>query len=802
MTGTQVLHYRVAERLGSGAMGDVFAAEDTRLGRRVALKFLPRAVQHDAASRTRLLNEARAAAALTSPYVAAMYDIGEHEGAPFIVMELVQGELLSTRLAKGPCSCDMAVDVMLQVAEALDEAHGRGIIHRDIKSANLMLTPRGLVKVLDFGVAKLLGLDDVDGAVGAAGATQGATLAGTLVGTVLYMSPEQADGHAVDPRSDLFSLGVVLYEMLAGRLPFTGASIPEVIDQIAHHTPPPPSRFNQEVDPALDQVVCRLIAKAPQERYASARDLIEDLRAVRPLSRLPLLPSTSPAPASGRVVAVVSFTNISQDVADDWIGAGMAETITADLKRLRGVAVVGRERMYDALAHLRTGEARPLDDRLAVDVGRALGADWIVAGGYQRLGSLIRLTARLVNVGTQSLTRTVKLDGELANLFALQDRIVAELVHWLEPDADTSDAWQPARDETASVEAYEAYARGMLNMRRATRESLDRAMYLFEQAVARDPRYALAWAALGETYEIKASMLGLRSFADRAIECMQRAVEVDPALADAHAELAWALLAAARHDEAITAARTAVTLEPSNARGHAALARAYWAGLGLIDEGIRELEIASSINPAAGYAFMQLGLLYALRGAYDLAEGACRRAIDLQEQYISGREGLLVVGARTRLGYVYYRRGRYDDALREYDRERAFLATTDHALRERTLIELNQKMGAAHLRLGNIDEARHRLDAAIAAHDERRAQGADEPFTTYYIAVAHALRGDAEAAVRLLKQTFTTLGALTRWRARHDPDFDGIRDTPAFVDALDAPPPSAALPAALSPTQA
>jgi serine/threonine-protein kinase len=502
------------------------------------------------------------------------------------------------------------------------------------------------------------------------------------------------------------------------------------------------------------------------------------------------------------VVAVVSFTNISQDVADDWIGAGMAETITADLKRLRGVAVVGRERMYDALAHLRTGEARPLDDRLAVDVGRALGADWIVTGGYQRLGSRIRLTARLVNVGTQSLTRTVKLDGELADLFALQDRIVAELARWLEPEADVSDAWQPARDETASVEAYEAYARGMLNMRRATRESLERAMYLFEQAVARDPHYALAWAALGETYEIKASMLGLRSFADRAIECMQRAVDVDPGLADAHAELAWALLAAARHEEAMTAARTAVALEPSNARGHAALARAYWAGLGLIDEGIRELEIASSINPAAGYAFMQLGLLYALRGAYDRAEDACRRAIDLQEQYISGREGLLVVGARTRLGYVYYRRGRYDDALREYDRERAFLATTDHALRERTLIELNQKMGAAQLRLGNTDEARRRLDAAIAAYDERRAQGADEPFTTYYIAVAHALRGDADAAVRLLQQACTTLGALTRWRARHDPDFDAIRDTPGFVEALDAPPSPAVLPAALSPTQA
>jgi tetratricopeptide (TPR) repeat protein len=261
-------------------------------------------------------------------------------------------------------------------------------------------------------------------------------------------------------------------------------------------------------------------------------------------------------------------------------------------------------------------------------------------------------------------------------------------------------------------------------------------------------------------------------------------VELNPRQADAHAELAWALLAASRHDEAMEAAQSAVTIDPANARGHAALARALWAGHGRVDEGIRELEVATVLNPTAGYAFTQLGLLYALRGDYDLAEHACRQAIDLQEQYISGREGLLVVGARTRLGYVYYRQGRFEDALREYDQERALLATTDHALRERTLIELNQKLGATYLRLGNLDEGRRRLDAAIAAHDERRAQGADEPFTTYYIAVAHALRGDAEAAVRDLRQTFDTTGALTRWRARRDPDFAEIRSHPAFVEAI------------------
>jgi serine/threonine-protein kinase len=318
------------------------------------------------------------------------------------------------------------------------------------------------------------------------------------------------------------------------------------------------------------------------------------------------------------------FTNISQDVADDWIGTGIAETVTADLKVVPGVSVIGRERMYDALTHLRAGTLTAIDDRMAIDIGRALGAGWIVAGGYQRIGTVIRLTARLVSTATGVLARTIKVDGDLSELFALQDRVVAELVQWLDPDAETSAVHPPVLNDTTSVDAYEAYTRGMLNMRRATRESLERALYLFDRAVERDPQYALAWAALGETYELKAGMLGLSGFAGKAVECMQRAVELNPRQADAHAELAWALLAASRHDEAMEAAQSAVTIDPANARGHAALARALWAGHGRVDEGIRELEVATVLNPTAGYAFTQLGLLYALRGDYEISPGAPR----------------------------------------------------------------------------------------------------------------------------------------------------------------------------------
>lgn len=783
MTGTQILHYRVGERLGAGAMGEVFAAEDVRLGRRVALKFLPRSIQHDESSRARLLKEARAASVLTSPNVAATYDIGEFDGSPFLVMELVEGELLSTRIARGPLVVDDVLDIALQIADALQDAHAHGVVHRDIKSANLMVTGRGLVKVLDFGLAKFLEPIRYEPS-GAIDASQQQTLVGTLVGTLFYMSPEQALGRSVDHRTDLFSTGVVMYEMLTGRLPFHGATLTGAIDRIVHGTPPAMARFDDDARPALERVVRKLLAKDPDDRYQSARDLAIDLRQERrDLRGDERTPSPAPPPLQN-VIAVMTFVNISKDASDDWIGSGMAETVTADLKRVQGLAVIGRERMYDALKHLRAGEVREVDDRIAIEVGRVLGASWIVAGGYQRVGGQIRMTARLVDITTGALATTVKIDGLLTELFALQDRIVFELTQWLDLGLARSEVRQIERAETSSVEAYEDYSRGMMNMRRATRESLDRAMYLFERAVERDPRYAIAWAALGEAYEVKATMLGLSGLAQKSITCLERAVEIDPRLANAHAELAWALLAAARHDEAIVAARDAVRLEPANARGHAALARAYWAGKGMIDEGIGELEQTAAINPDAGYALLQLGLLYTLRGEYERAEHVCRRAIDLQEQYISGREGLLVMGARTRLGYVFYRSGRYDEALREYERELTFLGTTDHALRERNIIEINQKMGAAHLRMGNLDEAHRRLDAAITAFDQRRAQGSDDPFTTYYVACALALKGDAENAARHLRETFGQLRALNTWRARHDPDFDGIREHPAFIAAL------------------
>jgi non-specific serine/threonine protein kinase len=286
LVGTTVQHYRIGARLGAGGMGEVYRAEDVRLGRSVALKFLPAQLKADPESRTRLLNEARAASLLRSPNIAVTYDIGESSGADFIVMEYVEGELLSTRVAQGPMPSREVVEIGLQITDALDEAHARGIVHRDIKSANLMRTDRGLVKVLDFGLAKFLPRDR---ATSDTGITQPqVTMAGVVVGTVSYMAPEQALGRAIDHRADLFSLGVVLFELATGRVPFVGGSPTEIIDRILHEIPPPASHFSASVPPNLDAVIARALEKSPDFRYQSARAMQQDLRDVaKMLDNLP-----------------------------------------------------------------------------------------------------------------------------------------------------------------------------------------------------------------------------------------------------------------------------------------------------------------------------------------------------------------------------------------------------------------------------------------------------------------------------------------------------------------------------------
>ena len=785
MIGTTFQHYRVRERLGAGGMGEVYLAEDTRLGREVALKFLTSSAQADPERRARLLTEARAASALRSSNIAAIYDIGEHEGADFLVMEYVEGDVLSARIAHGPLAVREAVDIARQVADALAEAHGRGVIHRDIKSANIIVNARGQVKVLDFGLAKFMQAPAGQASVDAALTVGHDTMAGTILGTVSYMAPEQALGRTADPRSDLFSLGVVFYEMLAGRLPFQGQTFGEVVDAILHQVPPAPARFNYAVTPDVDAVVRRALEKSPEMRYQDARSLYVDLTRLGTMLDNAVRPGSGSGPRSSgslglaappeNSIAVITFANITREPVDEWIGSGIAETVTADLKNVPGITVIGRERVYDALRNLDAAHESAHDDKFAIEIGRGLGARWIVAGAFQRFGPQIRITARFVEVETGAVLRNVKIDGALGEIFALQDRIVFELTQDLKLTLEAATINQIRTPETRSVEAYELFSRGMMTLRLATRDAPDRAISTFERALAIDPDYAEAWAGLATAYQVKGVFLGLTELLDKAISCAERALALDPTLAEAHVALGSALFALGRNDQATTALTSAIAHDPKHARAHAMLARVYWIGRGDIASGIKELERAIAINPQFGYAHLQLANLYTEQGEYTRAEAAARRAVDLQEQYISGEEGFLVVGAHTRLGYVFYRLGRLADALKEYQTELLYLSASDHVLKERSLIELHQKLGAVYTRLDNPKDARRHLDLAIRLFTERAARGESDPATAYYIGIAYALLDDVEHAVRYMQQAIEARGGQNRRRAAQDPDLSTLR---------------------------
>ncbi|PYP99264.1 MAG: hypothetical protein DMF82_25355 [Acidobacteria bacterium] len=577
------------------------------------------------------------------------------------------------------------------------------------------------------------------------------------------MSPEQALGRELDARTDIFSLGVVFHELLAGELPFPGANAIEVIDAILHRDPPPLARSGESLVPELQRVLKKMLAKDRAERYQTMRELGRDLDAIeRRSGRAPVVP----APATN-AVAVMTFTNITRDRGTDWLGTGIAETLTADLKRVEGLAVVARERIWEALRKL-AGPAAAPDEALATRVGRELGARWVLSGAFQRLGDVVRVTARVTDV-------------ETAEIFALQDRIVAELSEGLRLDLG-----RVARgtQETHVVDAYEAFARGMLNLRLESYESLDRAVLFFERAVALDPRYARAHLQLGSAYDVKAAYLVLPELHERALASFRRAIDLAPDLAVAWKEMGSALISLGREDEAIEAIGRALALDPADASAHSALARAYFVGKARWADAIAEYETALRLNPQAGWAALQLAHCAALMRDFVRGEAAARRAAALQEEMQSGKDGVVIVGAYMRLGHLAALQDRPEPALELFARELAFFDRVDHALRDRSRIELHQRIGAAHLRLGHAAEAQAAFDVAVSGFDERLRLGADDPFTRFYVAGVHALRGEPEQALAGLAKAAKMRRRFTIERARIEPEFDSLRDDRRFQDVL------------------
>jgi TolB-like protein/Flp pilus assembly protein TadD/predicted Ser/Thr protein kinase len=763
--------YRVLSLIGKGGMGEVFLAEDPRLHRQVALKRLHPCCTADDTVRLRLLREARVASALNHPNIAVIYDIGDD----YVAMEYVPGETLGEYASRNRPTLRELVGLAVQIADALGAAHARGIVHRDLKPGNLVVGEGGRVKVLDFGLAQWVPPADENAATWSG---DGELARAALVGTLAYMSPEQARGEPVDGRSDVHALGVVLYELAAGRRPYEGRNSVELLEKVLREPPPPLAGASELATAGLERLVFRMLAKRPEDRPADMAEVRRDLESLLlDPSGLSLSPDSAPGVPT---VAVMGFANITRRSEDDWLGTGIAETVASDLEGALGLSVVARERVQEVLRALSRGAAEG-DESLAVPLGRALGARFVISGGFQRQGDAVRVTARVTEVGTGAAVHSVKLDGAVASIFELQDRIVAGLSDGLRLRLTPGGG-----DDTRVVEAYEAYSKGVANLRAETRESLDRAVLFLERAVALDPGYARAHLKLGAAFDVRATYLVLPELHERALAHFRKAIELRPTLGEGWRELGLTLVELGRVDEGLDAIRRGIALDPMDASAHAALGRAHFIGLADFAAAVPHYEKALTLNPQAGWYALQLAHCAALLHDFERAERAAWKAVALQEELLSGRPGVQIVGAYMRLGQVEALQERFGEALERFAQEREFLDRFDHALKGRTLIELDFRTGSALLRLGDPGAQEH-LRRAVESFQTRVSLGSDDPFTRYYHGCALALLGRDDDAVAALVAAARLRRRYTLARVRIEPDLQRLGDHPAFRELVQQP---------------
>ena len=705
-------------------------------------------------------------------------------------MEYVAGRTLSALLEERVPAVPEAVDIVLQVADALVAAHARGVVHRDIKAGNVMVDSAGHVKVLDFGLAAfrpVVGENNETWSPIGADPTRSAP--GSVLGTVAYMSPEQALGREVDARTDVFSLGVLLWELLAGRRPFEGSNTIGIIDALLHAEPPSLVRLNPASPRELEALVLKMLAKDPERRIATMRDVMRELSLLA--SGSSRAAGAAPPTTSGEnVIAVLVFTNITQNADDNWLGTGIMETVTNDLKGIPGLTVIGCERICEVEKRL-TGHASRGATELATRLGREVGARRVVTGGFQGVGDVMRITARVTDVESGEVVTTVKVDGSRRDLFALQDRVVTKLASALRL---ASSPVVSVTDETHVLDAYEAFSKGLINLRAESRESVDRAILFFERAVALDPAYARAWLALGEAYDVKATYLAMPELLEKAMMSFEKCLALQPRLARAWKELGGTLVDLGREDKGLEAIRRALELDPGDGGSYGALGRAHFIGTGRFAEAADAFERALELNPQGGWYALQLAHVAALLRDFPRAERAARQALELQERGLSGREGVLIVGAYMKFGQIRALQGRPAEALEQYERELAFLRRVDHALKDRAIIELHARIGSSHLALGHADEARSALRLSVAAFEERLRVGADEPFTRYYAATSWALLGEPQRALDVLEAAAAMRRTYVTERARIDPDFASLGSEPRFQRLLGLPAKDANLP--------
>ncbi|MGK2858890.1 MAG: protein kinase domain-containing protein, partial [Thermoanaerobaculia bacterium] len=565
MIGQTLSHYRITSKLGSGGMGIVYEAEDTTLGRRVALKFLPIELARDGATLERFQREARAASALNHPGICTVYAIDQHEGQHFIAMELLEGETLSERVSRGAVPAAQLLEIGIQISDALESAHAKGIVHRDIKPANIFVNSRGQAKILDFGLAKIeqgRGSDPTDAT---AVRPDELTKAGTTLGTISYMSPEQARAQLTDARTDIFSLGTVLYQMATGVLPFQGETAAVVFEALLSRDPKPPTEIVPSLPPELNRILAQALEKDRSYRYQSAGELKTALlRLRRDLDS----GGRQAADSSGRMqaydtseksVAVLYFENISGVKEDEYFRDGITEDIITELSKIREL----RPRSRATVLAFRDKQATP------AEIGHQLGAAYVLTGSVRRAGSRLRINAQLIDTRTDFPLWSERYDREMQDVFEVQDEIARKIADALRITLSPQEREALAAKPTDNLQAYDQFLRGRNYAARLSRQDLEFAIQMFENAVSLDPGFGLAHAALASTYA-QFYYLCDRSprWMDRAREATARASAIRPDAVEVLVGQGWISYAEGLFDEATDRVRRAVKIKPDVETGY------------------------------------------------------------------------------------------------------------------------------------------------------------------------------------------------------------------------------------------
>lgn len=792
---TRLGRYRILSALGAGGMGEVYLAEDTQLRRKVALKVLPPHVADDRERKLRFEQEARAASALNHPNIVTVHEIGSEGESLYIAMESIEGETLRSRMRRERLDLKTALAIATQVGAALDAAHRGGIVHRDLKPENIMIRNDGGVKVLDFGLAKLVQ------PFGGAGPdtethTRLRTTPGVIMGTFAYMSPEQARGADIDARSDIFSFGVVLYEMLTGQLPFAGDTATDMIASILKTEPRPLSHLSGDISPDLERIVGRCLRKDRDERYQHVADLLIDLRDVkreldftsaRVRSAPPPAHTTDPSRFGKRIVAtaaavvlllsviagvfyfrqqrsrhataydapidsiaVLPFDNAGRDPAAEYLSDGITESLINRLSQLSKLKVMSSNAVFRYKGKTTDAQA----------IGRELNVRAVARGSVNRIGDRLVITVSLDDAADNHRIWGDQYVRPFADLLDVQSEIAQEVTANLRVKLTGADQQQLAKHYTEDTEAYQLYLKGQYEWKKHTPRDIEKAIGYFNEALAKDQNFALAYTGLAACYGVLGnSYVRPLDALPKAKEYATKALAIDDGLAESHLAMgALHLLYDWNVVEADKELDRALALNPNKADIHQFKAILYEL-TGRFDEGLREAQRAQELDPQSVSFSMEVGSKYYFARRYDEAITQLEKTIALEPHFVH---------THLYLGQAYEQKGMYGKAIEIYQNA---LANVEHHP------ELVAALGHAYALSG----ARDKAEASLA---ELREMSKSQYVSPYHFAVIYVGLGETDKAFESLKEATDDRSYWVAW-LKVEPQMDPLRSDPRFAKLLE-----------------